>query len=96
MPRYVEDETSIICVSAIKAVERFHSHHARSKQPFGLAIHYLGDCGDDPFVLFYASEEARDTMFDKLLAALQQESIQQEALQQAHLEAVRREGRAWE
>lgn len=42
MPRYVDDETCILCVSGIKAVERFRIQRQRAKQPFGLAIHYLG------------------------------------------------------
>lgn len=45
---------------------------------------------------FYASEDARDAMFEKLGAALRQESIQQEELQQAHVEAMRRKGKGWE
>lgn len=95
MPRYVEDETCIICVTAIKAVERFRVERGRAKKPFGLAIHYLGECCDEPLLEFYADEDRRDAMFAKLGEALKQESKQQEELQAAHLEAVRREGKEW-
>ena len=96
MPRYVEDETCIICASAIKAVERFQIRNKRAKHPFGLAIHYLGEGNGEPLVQFYASEEARDGMFEKLSEALQKETLEEGAMRSAHLDAMRREGKTWE
>ena len=96
MPRYVEDQTCIICASAIKAVERFQLRNKRANQPFGLAIHYLGEGNDEPLVQFYSSEDARDAMFEKLSDVLQQETLEEGAMRAAHLEAMRKEGKAWE
>ena len=96
MPHYVIDEICIICASAIKAVERFQLRNKRAKHPFGLAIHYLGEGNDEPLMQFYASEEARDGMFEKLGAALRQETIEESSMRSAHLEAMRKEGKAWE